>query len=132
MCLSIKVNHPEVVLSEGEHEGFQFVTVHNTMGYRCGYIRVPKGHPWHGKDYDDISADVHGGLTFAEPDLPCDKPGEDDAYWIGFDCAHYGDAQDPNLPAEHRVNHGGIIKTTAYVEAECRKLCEQAARAVTT
>lgn len=130
MCLSIQVRHPDHVLSEGEHAGYQFVTVHNGLGFRCGYVRVPKGHPWHGKDYDDIGADVHGGLTFAEFDMPCEKPGEDDAYWVGFDCAHLGDAQDPSLPAEHkmpRIGMGETIKNQSYVEAECRRLCDQAA-----
>lgn len=34
-----------------------------------GYIYIPSGHPWHGKHYDDlIGVDVHGGLTYSEPD----------------------------------------------------------------
>jgi len=36
---------------------------HEQLGHLCGYIGVPKGHPWYGKDYDAIEADVHGGLT---------------------------------------------------------------------
>lgn len=135
MCLSIKVNSPDTVLAEGEHAGLEWVVVHNRMGYRCGYVRVPKGHPWHGKGLHAIDADVHGGLTFAEPDVPCDKPGDDDAYWVGFDCAHLGDAQDPALLAKggYRMPKLSIesIKTQAYVEAECRSLCEQAAVAST-
>lgn len=98
MCLSLKISRPGDVLAEGQHEGYEWVVIHNQIGYRCGYVRVPKGHPWHGKPYDEIKAEVHGGLTFAEPDKPCDKPGEDDAYWVGFDCAHLGDAPDPSLP----------------------------------
>lgn len=133
MCLSIKVRHPENVLSEGEHAGFQFATVHNGIGYRCGYVRVPKGHPWHGRDYDDLPANVHGGLTFAEPDVECDKPGEDDAWWIGFDCAHSGDAPDPALltaaDAFKGLNHSESVRTQEYVEAQCRRLCEQASLA---
>src|SRR6266581_4725035 len=133
MCLSIAVNRPESVLAEGTHAGHHWVIVHNGLGYRCGYVRVPKGHPWHGKGYDDIKAEVHGGLTFAEPDKPCDKPGDDDAYWVGFDCDHAGDEQDPSLPAKHRMpslGFDGTVKTQAYVEAECRSLCEQAAFAL--
>jgi hypothetical protein len=128
MCLSIAVNRPDAVLAEGSHAGYQWAVVHNGMGHRCGYVRVPKGHPWHGKGYDDINVEVHGGLTFAEPDKPCDKEGADDAYWVGFDCAHGGDAPDPQLPAEYRMRTRGddTVKTQAYVEAECRSLCEQA------
>jgi hypothetical protein len=126
---------PECVLSKGEHAGFQFVTVHNGMGYRCGYVRIPKGHPWHGRNYGDIDVDVHGGLSFAEPDMPCDKAGDDDAYWVGFDCGHSGDAQDPSLPSSRLADFrmpfidGDTVKTQSYVEAECHGLCEQAARA---
>lgn len=132
MCLPIKVRHPDVVLSEGEHLGYEWATTHNQSGYRCGYIRVPKGHPWHGKEYDDVPASAHGGLTFSEPDMPCDKGGPEDAYWLGFDCAHHNDAQDPELPASYRMSLSGegIIRTQSYVEDQCRSLCEQAAEAV--
>lgn len=131
MCLSIAVNKPDCVLSNGEHEGFQWITVHNGIGYRCGYIRIPVGHPWHGKNYDQIDPDpdVHGGLTFADPDLPCDGDGPDNTWWIGFDCAHSDDHQDPILPSPSvapSFSQGGSIKSTKYVESECRSLCEQA------
>lgn len=131
MCLSIEVDSPERVLSKGEHAGYEFVTVHNGMGYRCGYVRVPKGHPWHGKFEEELEVDVHGGLTFGQPDKPCDKGGEDDAYWLGFDCAHYGDAADPELPAAYRgpSSFKGVVRTQDYVESECRSLCRQAALA---
>jgi len=141
MCLSIKVRKPECVLSEGEHAGHEMVTVHNTMGYRCGYVKVEPGHPGHGKNYEDIDASVHGGLTFAEPDLHCGKGGADNGWWVGFDCAHSSDLPDPDLPSEHpevlsmyqfvldRYSDTRKIRTQEYVEAQCRDLCEQAANA---
>lgn len=133
MCLSIAVNRPGHVLSRGEHVGFEWIVVHNGMGYRCGYVRVPVGHPWHGKDYDDVECSVHGGLTFSEPDKPCDKGGPDDAWWHGFDCAHCGDLPDPSLPgySDRFVIDDGMseIRTQDYVEMECMSLCEQAAKA---
>lgn len=59
-------------------------------GHLCGYVGVPPGHPWHGKDYNacttrgvvemseegffDVPSgqyvDVHGGLTFADKCQP--------------------------------------------------------------
>src|SRR5581483_4397121 len=96
----------------------------------------------------DIEADVHGGLTFGHPDVPCDKGQPDDGYWIGFDCAHAGDAPDPSLPLspEHEramatiansplgatARFRDVVRTQEYVEAECRKLCEQAQAAAVT
>lgn len=131
MCLSISVHHPQVVLSSGEYLGFEWVVVHNTIGFRCGYVRVPFGHPWHGKHYDEIDADVHGGLNFNEADVHCNKGGEDNAWWVGFDCAHFGDAPDPSLPKEPTVfdflsGRGGIVRSQTYVEAECKRLIKQA------
>jgi hypothetical protein len=129
----MKVDRPEDVLSEGTHAGHEFMTVHNGMGYRCGYVKVEPGHPWHGKGYDDINCDVHGGLTFAEPDKPCDKGGPDNGWWVGFDCAHSHDAPDPALPNAQRsagiLGIFGSIRTQEYVDQECRNLCEQAAAA---
>lgn len=133
--------HPFALLSEGEHAGFRWEVVNNGIGYRCGYLCIPEGHPWHGQFYDDIRTPrdewpyVHGGLTFAEQDT--DNAG----WWIGFDCAHAGDAPDPSLSgrdgrvastylsaieAAGQMTFGYTIRTTAYAEAECRKLANQA------
>jgi hypothetical protein len=64
MCLSIAIDRPDDVLAEGEHDGFKWTVVHNGTGYRCGYVRIPHGHPWHGQDYDDVPADVRGFLMY--------------------------------------------------------------------
>lgn len=132
MCLSIAISRPNDVLETGEHCGFEWVVTHNTMGYRCGYVKVPLGHPWHGLDYNDVHADVHGGLTFAEPDEDCGEGG-DDAYWLGFDCAHSGDSPDPNLPSEtsqYFSRFNGRVRTQEYVVNQCKELCLQAAEVV--
>ena len=147
MCLSIAIDRPDDVLAEGEHLGFQWVVVNNGMGYRCGYARVPLGHPWHGKKYGDLDdVAVHGGVTFTEADVPCDAPGADTDWWIGFDCAHAFDAPDPEL-ARSRSDSGPSlsllnkllvdgdseryeVRTQAYVENECRSLCQQASSVI--
>lgn len=60
--------------------------------YHCGYVGVPPGHPWHGADYDSVSAEVHGGLTFSgKTDDARKVDGQPDLYWLGFDLAHLGD-----------------------------------------
>lgn len=135
MCLNIAIQRPNDVLATGEHCGFKWQVIHNCSGFRCGYVRLPPGHPWHGLDYDSIGADVHGGLTFAVEDTPCDKGGSDDGWWIGFDCAHLGDSPDPELKKKKGVNawslawDDGVVRSQEYVEAECRSLCEQAKHA---
>lgn len=149
MCLVIAVRRPNDVLLTGKHAGHEFAIVHNQSGYRCGYVKVEKDHPWYGTNYNDLDVDVHGGLTFAAADEPCDQGGPDDGWWVGFDCAHCGDAKDPALLTTDQLEYESnfensfrqkypeyanwkspdTIKTTEYVEAECRKLCEQARHA---
>ena len=162
MCNPVTTESPDVLLIKGLHLGFEWEVTSNRMGYRCGYVRIPPDHPWHGKDYDEVKTaggdyvDVHGGLTFAQPDADCGKRscpgvphvghassdwtcpfektgGEDNAWWLGFDCAHHMDAPDPELPGydprmASLLGRYGSIKTTPYVVAECRRLAEQALR----
>jgi len=35
------------------------------FGWGNGYVLIPIGHPLHGKNYDDINVNVHGGLIFS-------------------------------------------------------------------
>ncbi len=47
-------------------------------------------------------------------------------YWVGFDCAHLDDGQDPELPFEVKMsNYGKEVRTTEYVEKECKELIDQ-------
>ena len=89
-------------------------------GWGNGYVIIPKGHELHGKHYDDINVDVHGGLTYSDKlteDIasmffPKDDLKDDIGGWlVGFDCAHYGDTLE-TCPKE-------------YVESETEKLREQ-------
>lgn len=86
--------------------GLHAVMRRTEMGHLCGYIEIPKGHPYYNKDYDANgewqtvmtdghggryqikfpAIEVHGGVTYAG-DLS-EKKGK---FFWGFDCAHYGD-----------------------------------------
>lgn len=145
MCLPLK---PYRVEREWKHAGLSCaVVLAREGGHRCGYVRVPPGHPAHGKDYNDPDVEVHGGLTFAEIE-PCTEHEDGVGFWFGFDCAHFGDASyDPNARIEdmqtedgkRRVeierdmnrkypkNHGEHYWTAAEVMAETEHLAEQLA-----
>lgn len=76
--------------------GLPCLIVRNAVGALCGYVGVPPGHPWHGKNYDDVDAQAHGGLTYSAacdgPICHVPAPGEPaDVWWLGFDCAHFMD-----------------------------------------
>ena len=95
MCLPVT---PYKVEREWIHAGLQCAVVQARLnGHRCGYVRIPPSHPWHGQHYDNpqVNVNVHGGLTFAQLELCEEKDGT--GWWFGFDCAHYGDSSyDPN------------------------------------
>lgn len=95
MCLPLK---PYKVELEWKAFGLSCaVVLAREAGHRCGYVRVPPTHPVHGKKYDAVDVDVHGGLTFAEIE-PCKEHEDGQGWWLGFDCAHSGDAYcDPDV-----------------------------------
>jgi len=138
MCNPVTTLNPDCLLAKGTANGYEWEVVSNPLGYRCGYVRIPAGHPWHGKGIDDVNPDpfVHGGLNFARADTDCGKGGGDDAWWLGFDCAHAGDAPDPALPGhdphmlELLQRAGWTVRSTDYVIGECVSLARQAAAAV--
>lgn len=108
-----------------------------SLGHRCGYVGLPKGHKYEGEDYDNIDVSVHGGLTYAGDGEK--YPVEDERSWIGFDCAHCGDAKDFELVKElndegtynflfgleQRFDTGGVVRTVEYVENELVELVKQ-------
>lgn len=117
----LTAGRPAWILDAGVHAGFEW-GVANVDGYRCGYVRIPAGHPWHGKDPSDMEPwpDVHRGLDYTASDTHA-------GWWLGFCCAHAGDAQDPSLSGRPESSVGqDIIRSTAYVRAECQWLIRQA------
>lgn len=125
-----------------EHLGFPCIIHRVTEGHGglCGYVAVPPGHPWHGRDlsmeWGDAapSIKVHGGITYSEKcrgeicHVP--RPGEsDDVWWLGFDCAHAGDLS-PAISWRFAGTDLEVTddeyRTIEYVTAECRSLAEQA------
>jgi hypothetical protein len=80
----------------------------------CGYVRLPKEHPAHGKTYHVIDVECHGGLTFSS------FIGDD--FWVGFDCAHAGDGFSIGIS-----KMPGEVRDMAYVESEVEHLAEQLA-----
>ena len=147
-----------------KYRGFRYVVLGLTVGHRCGYVSLPKGHPLYGVSYSEqlpitlkrigkesvgkrgvipilcssglkpddrinmeLLFDVHGSITFSG------KLKDFYGYWIGFDCAHSGDAKDFSLMSkEMRKSYenwpdlvGDVVRTTDYVEQECKNLIDQ-------
>ena len=114
-------------------------------GHLCGYVGVPKGHPFYGKDYSleilvfsetgtgyflpkvgwctseyfSLPFSAHGGLTFAE------KGKDNDFWWFGFDCAHKGDLQPKMVDANViPLNPNDVYRDWNYVISETNALAK--------
>jgi len=88
---------------------------------------MPPGHPLHGKDYGDVDAEVHGGLTYsgecAGKICHVAKEGEPEhVWWLGFDCAHYGDLS-PGFT--DGLGRDGVYRDMEFVTREVEQLAEQ-------
>lgn len=133
--------------SRFEYKGFPCVVLFMPMGYRCGYVGLPKGNKYYNKEYDKIPVDCHCGLTYSEHGLFGQE--DKDTWWIGFDCGHCCDGIDKDAfnklyekeilnmnPIEFRaymMNFDSIwelsleypVRTLEYVKNECRKIVDQ-------
>lgn len=129
-------NEPDKRQWRDDATGLPCLIVRGPSGALCGYVGVPADHPMHGKDYDSVPVDVHGGLTFAskcshgaEESAICHKvePDEpDDVWWLGFDCAHLGDVAPKYDSRNGRLGYDGdTYKDIAYVERETVSLAAQ-------
>lgn len=134
--------HDEPDHEEWRHLGFACL-IHRSgsSGALCGYVAVPEGHPWHGREFGSFDVDVHGGLTYSQKcqdggaicHVP--KPGEsDNVWWLGFDCNHAFDLAPGYLNAQaamgfppdpHDHYRGGI----RYVRLQVEGLAQQALNA---
>jgi hypothetical protein len=95
-------------LVEWRHEsGLPCLIVRSGTGALCGYVGLPPTHRYFAREYSEIDErSSHGGLTFAGQcgGHICHVPAPDESHhvwWIGFDCAHYGDLA-PALEAQTR------------------------------
>ena len=129
------------------YKGFPCVVLFMPMGYRCGYVGLPKENRFYKKKYDDIPVDCHCGLTYSESKLF--RQEDKNTWWIGFDCGHACDGLDKetfekyykdNLKAKAvNTERASIInayimfdlyqeypfRTQEYVENECMKIVDQ-------
>ena len=123
---------------EWEHNGLQCLAIIAEFGHRCGYVGLPVGHPWFEREYNgflDEVLDVHGGVTYSGH-LGNDtiKPAIDGLWWVGFDCAHYGDLPDVTEIAADafelrrimaRSERQGVIRTLEFVTEQCESMADQ-------
>jgi hypothetical protein len=113
------------------HVGFDCIAQRNRLGAWCGYVGIPRSHPWYERDDDAIDPwpEVHGGLTWSgATDPPYRYPidgREEPLWWVGFDCAHLGDwvpGLRPYIDGPGRDEYRDV----KYATKETNALAEQA------
>ena len=120
-----------------EYKGIPCVILFMPMGYRCGYVGLPKGIA-----VDTESIRCHGGITYTSGHLYHQE--DTDRLWIGFDCGHYFDGFDIEKIKEYfsedaeamkvllcmrryyeSVNQEYGFRTLEYCEEQCRDIVDQ-------
>ena len=92
---------------------------HNKMKHLCGYVVLTEDNKFWYKDYDRVSVQVHGGLTYA-------GDGENGTWVLGFDCAHSGDLVPSFQDNRLNLNYlNDVYRDKEYVISECESLAEQ-------
>ena len=101
--------------------GLRAVVVTTDMGHKCGYVGVPVGRPFHGKHYDDVDVEVHGGLTWSDAGGEEGYPVAGTEWWLGYDCAHAGDY----VPRLGRIQGDDVYRDLDFCIRECESLARQ-------
>ena len=93
-------------------DGFDTVIYRTDMGHLCGYVRVPED-----TEIDWVNEiQCHGGITFQGwRDFLITN-----GYYIGFDCAHYGDW----MPYDF-IFYEGTYKDVDFVRNELEEIIKQ-------
>lgn len=122
----------DIIQKEPNYETFEY------KGFKCvikrmmylggqlnGYVRIPEGHKYYSKGYDDIPVECHGGLTFAGELIDGDTD-----YYIGFDTAHYQDYMPFLQMALGKAftppqDDGDRYRDITYVRNECKRIVDQ-------
>lgn len=147
------MNEPD--REEFEHAGLRCLILrHDEMKHLCGYVGVPKNHPWYGIDYNQCLRGCEGKPSFISPSIinyPCTWESDHESpeklidvhggltfsgmgdgkqrpagyWWFGFDCAHAWDVV-PNLKIPYLTEEA--YRNFAYVRAEIKRLAEQLAK----
>lgn len=102
-------------------------------GALMGYMPIGREHPFHGKSFDKIPVDVHGGLSFSKNELIYDDQlawfaSSKGWWWIGFDCAHAFDIMPAVGNMGMKPYPNATYKPYHYVRWELNRLAMQIER----
>ena len=112
-----------IVLDNGKYKGYNYWIL-SYGSHPCGYVEIPKGHPYYGKcdeDAFDLPIGVHGGITYGDYGLH-EIVGKD-KFLIGWDYNHCHDYSGMN----HHLfmDNSGKMWTTEEILEEVKYVIKQ-------
>lgn len=98
-----------------------------SFGHLCGYVILPKSHPFYGLKSLSDELKVHGGITYTGIQH---IPVKDDSVWLfGFDCAHAFDyIPGKKIQEATPSNYRNMEYVTQQCEALALQIVKQALR----
>lgn len=115
--------------SIGTDDGYRFLVARNeTMGHLCGYLAIPKGHPWANQHAPQLAhVQVHNGISYSCPVELTSMASRCPAGWwvVGFACANHEHDWIPGLP---RLNNAPY-RSVAWVMDTLKCLADEAREA---
>jgi len=125
--------------SDFMYNGYRCVVLGLSLGHRCGYVMIENPTNEMKNDAYSLNFDVHGGITYGAYSDRYPMENKNEQFWLGFDCAHYGDGKDLELVEElndlktymqilevDKMFPSDLeVKTTNYVERELKLLVNQ-------
>jgi len=91
------------------------------LGHLCGYASFHKEDI---SKIDTTEIHVHGGVTYESSGLHIVDP-DSKKYWIGFDCAHYGDLVPSMSEKGLSVGHE-TYRNIEYVKNQTEQIVDSA------
>ena len=118
---------PHQILAAGEHCGVKFYVCSINGTHPTAYLRIPKGMPLYGIDYDEADKfiEVHYGFTYSQGSL-YGVENDDESWFLGWDYGHYGDFAGYYLRDNRFDNYHKW--TTEEIISECATACEELAK----
>lgn len=102
--------------SSFEHAGLDCVVLAISMGHRCGYVRVPEGHPWHGVEYNQAAPEQ----LVDNEDFAVDDVGTIPAFLLALSDDEQQDEYSRQPGFQVRV-HGGLTYSGEQPNDDCEK-----------
>ena len=121
------------------YKGLPCVILFTPLGYRCGYVGIPKG-----KKIDPKKIVCHGDITYTGSTLGDKKTDRWDGTWIGFDCGHTFDGRDIKATRKYYGDNKFLVglvehkaerfpyppKSISFCVGECQSIARQVTEAL--